>query len=621
MSDLDSAPADAYANPTPWSLISNQRHAISPPLTQPSIDLLQQNAQRFTDDDGYHPSEETLNFNESDLEAVQTHIWRTNHPLLPTQSATVEELLNNAYSDFFKVDKKIDGLSGEMNYIQLEINWLLIRMKSLRDELIPLQKERAIRQEKVNKCLALTSAVRLLPPEILGLIFTYAKPEKTKNKGQPFPYDLCHVCFAWRQAAFALPALWNTDKYTFGHTDQGKLSFTLTPHYGNYDHGVSIQRTLHIIAPFFRVLASLHLRDIQIEDFFALPAMSFPVLETVQLSGTGNYFTDIYHSKTRVFEGAEELRKLMLDLQHFPHSFFDYFPWSQIAYLDIIRPVRPSFIITHFIQAVNLEYASIAIDDKNPTRVGRIDSNSIPSDLVTFDKLRDFRLMSNCFNTEHIVPLFSHIRLPALTTCVLKSKFWDGEAAKVPLFPALSPSIPTLHTLTLSPTHHGIDDVGKLLRECTMLSSLTFILNDGYKPSDNMSLTNLIRLTLNHSDSTHSPILLGRLSRLASFNVIALCYNSDHLGALTDSFRRLILSWANDPCGTLLRAVSLSVHIHRTANTALSDQMAESVLLELLREVEGQLVTGLQVNGTCNQIDLKVELIQKWEVVMDSWRR
>ena len=49
----------------------------------------------------------------------------------------------------------------------------------------------------------------ILPPELLSLIFIYAKPKKRVAHKIPFEVAVSHVCRYWRSVALGVPALWN----------------------------------------------------------------------------------------------------------------------------------------------------------------------------------------------------------------------------------------------------------------------------------------------------------------------------------------------------------------------------------------------------------------------------
>ncbi|KAH0580749.1 hypothetical protein H2248_002234 [Termitomyces sp. 'cryptogamus'] len=595
-------------NPDPWILIWDQRKAIYslPLLTQPTIDVLRSSTIRRSPSTFGHIDKSSA-FKYAEFEAICSQIWRTNHPLCTSQKAVVNALVQDALCDVDEVDEQIDSLTLETGYLQSEINHFVSSMCSLRDRLDVLRKKRSNRMTMVDKCKAAASAVRLLPPEVLGVIFNYTKPT-TKTEHKLYPYALCHVCITWRQAALALPALWNTDTMKFNQAEQGNLSFTLCD--TRYASCTFAKHALRVISPFRHNLSSVNLHGVWLEDFFSLPPMSFPALESLHLSG--DFFSAVTNVRTRVFVGALKLQKLTLDMESSSNPLLEDFPWTQITNLDIRRPVHANFIPDIFLRAINLEYAAISID----IDVQDESFSSNLSNTTTFEKLINLKLVSEIFGIKRLSALLSHTCFPVLERFTLLSKFWDGETGKASIVPALLPSVPTLYSLILTPMFLNIHDIARMLYDCSQLSSLTFVLNDEKKPSNSNQLNELANLTLNDSDSSRSPIVLERLSTLASFSAIVMCFNDSHLQTIVELFSRLTISWAHDVRKSRLESVNLSVHIPYSAHTTLTKATAQAVL----QRAESDLMARTHFEPIRNKFRLNLKLKHEWQRKYDpNW--
>ncbi|KAG6814684.1 hypothetical protein H0H93_012594, partial [Arthromyces matolae] len=179
---------------------------------------------------GFIEALQALSFNEGTLQSIEGEIFGSNDRLSRSHQKAVEKLIEDASYDLDAVNDEIVELSYEMNSIQLQVNQLLEQMDSLRDEQQALFKKQSIREKNLHRCISLRSPARLLPFDVLATIFRYCEPSKVEEGPKWSPlllYTLCHTCSAWRQAALALPFLWNTEDFGFGRTEDDALSFTI----------------------------------------------------------------------------------------------------------------------------------------------------------------------------------------------------------------------------------------------------------------------------------------------------------------------------------------------------------------------------------------------------------
>ncbi|KAF5335091.1 hypothetical protein D9611_010879 [Ephemerocybe angulata] len=122
---------------------------------------------------------------------------------LLTHLFTGNVTLNPLELDFVK--HEIEARSTTIHQLELQLGVLKVEgeIRQLGLQLGILKAEREMYQ-------ALLSPLRrnLLPPEILGEIFSISVSTSTKLSWDRQLNTLCRVCRAWRDAALAMPALW-----------------------------------------------------------------------------------------------------------------------------------------------------------------------------------------------------------------------------------------------------------------------------------------------------------------------------------------------------------------------------------------------------------------------------
>ncbi|KAF7342594.1 F-box domain-containing protein [Mycena sanguinolenta] len=84
------------------------------------------------------------------------------------------------------------------------------QISRLKDRLHRLQEERRTLSKDHARNLGIVSALRRMPPELLGEIFSWTVPStRDVLSTRLCPWVLTHVCSGWRAVALAIPSLWS----------------------------------------------------------------------------------------------------------------------------------------------------------------------------------------------------------------------------------------------------------------------------------------------------------------------------------------------------------------------------------------------------------------------------
>ncbi|THU88086.1 hypothetical protein K435DRAFT_611304, partial [Dendrothele bispora CBS 962.96] len=60
----------------------------------------------------------------------------------------------------------------------------------------------------LHVCLSQVAPIRILPHDILSMIFLLCMQSNTRWKKSDVSYDLTRVCVGWRNVAYRTPQLW-----------------------------------------------------------------------------------------------------------------------------------------------------------------------------------------------------------------------------------------------------------------------------------------------------------------------------------------------------------------------------------------------------------------------------
>ncbi|TFK31853.1 hypothetical protein BDQ12DRAFT_79136, partial [Crucibulum laeve] len=97
--------------------------------------------------------------------------------------------------------------SDELDLVTIESE-----IRKLEDRLVNMKAQYAEKQKHISLCSALSSPIRLFPPEILSAIFIYCIDLREKPYRGPrrkdVPLLLCQVSSSWRRVALNTPELW-----------------------------------------------------------------------------------------------------------------------------------------------------------------------------------------------------------------------------------------------------------------------------------------------------------------------------------------------------------------------------------------------------------------------------
>ncbi|KAG5649964.1 hypothetical protein H0H81_001283 [Sphagnurus paluster] len=562
-----------------WGLIYAQRDYMSPVLPATARgQLLEQlaNVQK------YDPNK-VENLDETKFEAIKKDLWRNNNRPNPCAKKTLDGLLD-------RVTDEIAEMDTDLLNLQLDIEARLEKMKKIA----------IARREKNNKAetyRALPTAVRLLPPEILVLIFKYAlfRVLDGYDTVDMSPLTLSSVCFQWREAVLGFPTLCNdlaqrasNFEYGFNYdAATGDLCFSLKTDKGYQQR--TARTLVKSIIPFHPSITELSFDLYSFDDIFpllVLPGGSFPLLKKLFIySGDESSRTKRrgLAQGIQVFRGTRSLRNVTLDLGHHDvRPFLETLPWAQIAHLHLPYQMPLSLVIKILSKSQQLHNLSFVVDAQdpaimpieNPIQFPHLETLNITICAKDKDKT-DFKGRALPGFFLRFAEVLSNLELPKLQNlafaCNIRSDFPNPLA----ILPSMQPWVSPLRRLGLMQNLISASQLTDLLSPCIGLELLA-ICPDDHAESDPVALLRALSPVPNNPQSIAFP---HSFPHLTSFAAMVVCHSSEESSAIAMQFGALIREWVQDVSRVRpLESASLFIFDKKEEN-----HDAHQVVLEKLR--------------------------------------
>ncbi|KAG6916003.1 hypothetical protein DXG01_008855 [Tephrocybe rancida] len=452
----------------------------------------------------------------------------------------------------------LEDIEVEASRLQLDYNRLLLKMQET-DTL------RVRTRDDVNFHKFMLSAVRLLPPEVLIMIFKHAVSVNAPGRVGHSPSGISQVCRAWRNAITGCPSFWADLELSSGLL-HGVLGASPTPRVVDvFDPwfrraGRAGQLTLKMsvtsIAPRLTDLLLFCWKDYQfLSSLLASPSgdpsdSMFPVLEKLTLIEEHSFpDEDEDPPSFTVFGASPRLSTLILSVR--PTRVTDgtrlLLPWSQLTRLELVRIVTFQVLAKALFQCPQLHSVYIPhVDVENTDPADPF----VPSQPVTFPNLGSLSLGligSGFFDNQGAPNVLAALHLPKLESLELYTRAYMGQYVDqsdyiyFPLFDVIagtSESHIHIRRLLLSHVDTTAVDLPLLLRLCTNLEVLALYI------ADEDPLEALESLRVQSSNPGHYHALH---SKLTSFSI---AFHVDHvrvLDVVSEILSGLGECWAQGP--------------------------------------------------------------------------
>ncbi|KAG5652387.1 hypothetical protein H0H81_005183 [Sphagnurus paluster] len=420
---------------------------------------------------------EVENVPEQLFDPIQRSFLRNNNRPSDTDRATIKVLLDQTA----QIDERVEEI------LRQKYN-LSRRLKSALEE-------RTQKEEKIAQYRAIMSPVRLLPPEILAIIFEYSMPSDPSQRLGHMSHVLCTVSSAWRHAALGHPALWmevfkyyqpkkrmriKSPFFSFSSSGDGLPVFSFRFISCWYATTRSLASTIfRSFASYFPSLSELYLKEFyELEAFLYLPPNSLPLLRILSLECGVELFKEP-HSTPRevtVFDGARSLCDLRLDLRQ---SFFelwnleDALPWSQLTDIDA-KTVSLPFFSRMMTNGSSLERVSLVMKDSR--------SGITPIPTATLPQLSKLSIaLAHPTNVQH---LLSNLHLPSLKKLEVGSMETGPPINLNPFLHHGTRFLTTVRDLALwRVVADDMDCFSELITVCTPVEVLRIHLCNGFSES------------------------------------------------------------------------------------------------------------------------------------------
>ena len=315
------------------------------------------------------------------------------------------------------------------------------------------QKEEIV--DLIGRCEVALAPHKKLPPDVLRSIFHFSSETRAE-----FPLSkggvglrllrITHVCSAWRQLAFEMPALWSDLSIYLSSADRSRHHKTLSSARQWFTRAQDMPRSLFIDLVWLGSYDVPHLHDVweQILKFIALyrlrdlelkypanhlklklPDHAWPSIERLHLinerfkSSTNSLFSDsgtLFNLKHFKIWGASNHRGLDNVIR-----------WHQLRTLDIrafehSEIITPSFCLNVLRQCHLLEYCDLSLG-KEPSFVSTaVASGKEKIVLANMDHLC-LRFFDGSVASAFLQPLV----IPNITTFILGIEYFDETWAKL----------------------------------------------------------------------------------------------------------------------------------------------------------------------------------------------
>ena len=399
---------------------------------------------------------------------------------------------------------------------------LSIRLQELDEQCAQIRNDHTSLLLYISKHRALTSLVRKLPIEILQEIFIACLPtahNAVMSKQEP-PILLTQVCSSWRNIAHKTPQLWKSLHIAVPCTPPGIYAHEHeNTHHEQLSHrrseaalewitrsaacpldislgiplgqwGSSIPDGLYDRLIEYLIRFSDRWREISLSAPYqalipvaALPASSFPLLESLSLNGIQSHFaTDIpahpIHRPIWITSGvmkAPKLREICLtqlyeDAAQFPVN------WSQLTNLSLDANswnTSISFSVATVYKILSSCWKLISCRLEIGTAVVPDDEEPIICETRTALVSLPFLTKLSIREGTNLSTLFTLLHLPSLISLEFRTVIWPGPNSSTGLLSLLMRSSGMIQHLTIDPQFIKQQDFIKCLRLCPLLKSLT----------------------------------------------------------------------------------------------------------------------------------------------------
>ncbi|KAG6844259.1 hypothetical protein H0H87_008352 [Tephrocybe sp. NHM501043] len=453
-----------------------------------------------------------------DYELAKEDLWRSNTRPSQSQLSSIKASLSQAEHD-------IDRLKSEMSLPAI------VESEARTADLL------VHKQDHIDICKFLISSVRLLPSDVLIKIFEHVKQHFAKNYYFKYkPLVFCHVSSTWRAASLSHPGLWKTDphKITYSDSDSGLLSLIVTDG--------PLHRVLTFVSPLYPMIFELALSNIEISAFLTLDPGTFHFLDTLRLSNT----TFDRQTSITVFMGAANLRKVFIN--------------GRRAYADYLLPILPCNTLTHLYIGEDSELAAmsalpaifratnlqeVSFKTSLPTPLDNIIPHLNQERAVVYPQLTKFKLHVVVYRASVLKGLLALFSFSALTSFELTIVYQEYPLPLHTFATALSNSLSSIHSLSISPVLLQSVDYMNLLSACISLEDLSMPFNHAER-QDIIACAPFEVLRGMAQDSF-------RLAKLRSFSLAVVIRNNEHRKFITYALKDLVEAWMNDAgrCGVL----------------------------------------------------------------------
>ncbi|KAG6917838.1 hypothetical protein DXG01_000743 [Tephrocybe rancida] len=511
-------------------------------------------------------------------------LLRTNIRPSRMQALTLARILEQKNLD-------VGDVEAEAFRLQLDYNRLILKMREI-DSL------RGRKRDDATFYKFMLSGVRLLPPEVLVIIFHYAMSRNAPTRQGCSPFGISQVCSAWRNAIIGCSSFWtelelrpayldvrrtsadgpvpeprivdvlNTWFARASRAHRLRLTMAFEPELEErFDpHGL-VQGVTSIAPRLTNLLLLFCFKDHPfILSLLTLPSGAsggmFPVLEKLTL--IEDYFPsdDDGPPNITVFGSSPRLSALILSVR--PPRVTDsarmLLPWSQLTHLELVRVVSFQVLAKALFQCPQLHSAYVPhIDVANAEPTDLV----VPPHRVTFPNLQSLSLGvfgSMITNDQgEAVNVLAALHLPKLKTLELYAvpEFDDIEYIYFPLFAVIagiSDTYSHIRHLLLSHVDTTAVDIPLIFRMCANLEALALYIPD-MDPLE--TLTSL--KTVSSDTGDYKPLHPKLISFAFAFHVDDNDAGLD-INSVGEAFSGLCECWAKDPLRELpLGVVSLLV--------------------------------------------------------------
>ncbi|KAJ7081355.1 hypothetical protein B0H15DRAFT_854861 [Mycena belliarum] len=458
-----------------------------------------------------------------------------------------EERLIASYAHTNEPPSDIDlpHISHLLHDEQTALRSLDAQIAALRSQISELNRARAARAKRARKLSAITSPLRVLPPEILSLIFMHCRGTRRpkthdsvlNTRALDVPLLLLQICSRWRRVALDTPRLWEELRIDLTWSTEPKLQLLKLwlVHARPYMISLAakcytpsalrrvleapyqfLQEVLPVSRRFMDPLAGCRLMKLYLKVepsaflVFEYPRGRLPLdVEDLRIELKNRFSAPATYPRHRLigpydlFERCPSLRTFTLLSPTISMSFLPNFrlPWEQLTHLRVVELRLSLSAMQVLIRCKNLVQCTIGSFENTYGNA---------TDITTILHLTDLHLVFEDLQESITDSVLGILTLPLLKRLIIQSHHPWGEWSRSAFASFRLRSALNLESLELRWTEMGAEDFLDLLRSLPSLKNLTAVLKS-------FPTATIFRTLTCSDDSRH--VLLPNLKRL-SFGLV-----------------------------------------------------------------------------------------------------